>query len=475
MLKPLRRKNVIKITMWVLLATFVIWGAQSAVVTNRNYAGIIFGKKVSTQEYVHNYNAILNHAKMIYGDQLSKIQNFLNLRSQAWDRLILLYYAKKRMIRASNKEVVERIASMPSFQSSGSFDQRAYDYIVQNIFAVSPRDFEESVREDIIISKLIDSIQKDISLTEEEIENAYKIKNEKADVSYVLITPGSFRKDVSADEAELLPFYDSNKERFKTPERINVLYLKIPFDEKAPAEKEKAKNQAQGINDYLNIGDDFQALAKQHNLSIQETGPFYFTEPISQIGLSYPFTMTAFGLTKEKPNALVEEKDAFYVIRLKEKIAPFIPSFEEVKEIVKEALINKKAGELAKASAQNYAQLLKTGKDTLENLSKQVNVNINEIKDITRGSSAQGEGLSEEFDNACFSIKEKEFAGPVASEKGFAILRLDKLKPVDKELFEKEKLSFKSALLEEKKKNVFIDWFAKIKEKAALKIGTAAN
>ena len=469
MFKPLRRKGVIKITMWLLIITFVIWGAGSLSITNKNYAGIMFGKKISPQEYSRSYAAVLNRAKTIYGDQLSKIQNFLNLKSQAWDRLILLYYAKKKLIFATNKEVVTRIASMPFFQNSGAFDKNAYSYIVQNVFAVTPRDFEESVREDIIISKVVDSVEKGITVTNEEAETAYKTKNEKADISYILITSDFFKKDVSADEADLEPFYNSNKGQFKTQEKTSVFYVNIPFDEKDAAKKEEAKQMANDINDHLNVGDDFQGLVKKYNLKIEETGPFSFTEPPPQMGLLYSFSVSAFGLSKEKPNALVEEKNAFYVMKLKEKMAPYVPAFSEAKERVRNALIDKKADELAKKSAENFAKLLKSGKDSFENLSKQLNVPVNEARDVTREGYAEQIGPNEEFNRACFSIKENEFAGPLRVQSGYAIIRLNKLKPIDKEKFEKEKQSFKSTILEEKKKKAFTDWFSKLKEKAKLK------
>lgn len=455
--------------MWLLIAAFAIWGAGSVATTSRNYAGTIFGKKISPQEYRRSHSAVFNRAKMVYGDQLSKMQKFLNLEGQAWDRLILLYYAKKKRVRVNNKEVINRIASMPSFQTEGAFDQKAYNYIVLNIFGVSPREFEESVREDIIISKVVDSVEENVSVAEEELNQAYKTKNEKADISYILINPDSFKKDVTLEETELEPFYNSQKERFRTQEKRNVYYVKIPFVEKEGEsdEKEKSKQLAYDINYSLNAGEDFDAIAKKYNLEAKETTPFTFGLAIPKIGLSYPFSIATFGLSEERSNNVVEEKDAFYVIKLKEKIAPYIPHFEEVKDKVRSALIIHKAEEFAKGSAENYIDILKSKESTLENLSKQIKVDINNLKDITRESYIEGIGVNPEFSKAYFEIKEKEFAGPVKVQKGYAVIRLDKLKPIDKEKFKKERQDFKKNLLDEKKRKAFQDWFAELRKKAS--------
>ncbi|UCH12506.1 MAG: SurA N-terminal domain-containing protein [Candidatus Omnitrophota bacterium] len=471
MFKPLRRKRIVQVIMWVLVVSFVVWGAGSAARTARNYAGIIFGKKISPQKYSRAYYAVFNRAKMVYGDKLPKMQKFLNLEGQAWDRLILLYYAKKKRIRANNKEVIERIASMPFFQSEGSFNQKAYNYIVQNIFGTTARNFEESVREDIMISKIIDSVEKDTAITEEEIKESYKTKNEKADISYILINTDSFKKDVATKESELEPFYNSHKEQFRTSEERNVYYINLPYPEKEGAEdeKEKTRQLAREINDYLNLGEDFNALAKKYNLKIKETGSFSFGEAIPGIGLSYPFSMVAFGLSEERANNVVEDTKGFYVIKLKEKISPFIPPFEQVKEDVRSALVTHKTDGLAKAASQNYANLLKSQAVSLENLSEQIKSDIINLKDITRESYIKDIGYNVEFSNACFAIKEKGFAGPIKVQKGYCLIRLDKLKPIDTEIFQKEKQEFRKSLLEEKKKKAFQDWFANLKQKANLK------
>ena len=117
---------------------------------------------------------------------------------------------------------------------------------------------------------------------------------------------------------------------------------------------------------------------------------------------------------------------------------------------MRSALITHKTDGLAKAASQNYANLLKSQADSLENLSKQIKSDIINLKDITRESYIKDIGYNVEFSNACFAIKEKGFAGPIKVGKGYCLIRLDKLKPVDTEIFKKEKQEFRKGLLEEK-------------------------
>ncbi|MFH0732792.1 MAG: SurA N-terminal domain-containing protein [Candidatus Omnitrophota bacterium] len=475
MLNPLRKKAVIKFTMWALIATFVLWGVGSATMTTRNYAGIIYGRKVYPQEYQSAYSAVLTRAKIRYGDKLPQVSKYIDLGEQAWDRLLLLQYAKRRRLNASNRDVIERIAQMQLFQRGGYFDKSGYDYIVENIFGISERQFEESVREDIIISKLVEAMQNEVTVSDEEILEGYRIKNEKADISYILINADSFKNEVVIDDKELEPFYNANTEQFRSPEKINAYYVKAPFaaGEAESSAGDKAKKEAERlaheINDYLNTGEDFSALAQKYNLELKETGPFALSEEIPEIGLSYPFSITTASLGDEKTNDVVEEKDAFYVIKLKEKTPSSIRSFQEAQADVRLALIADKADKLALASAQNYADILKSGKDTLENISQQLGVELNKRQDIARQSSVDGVGNNPEFNSACFSINEQGSVGPVKVENGYAIIRLDKLKPPDQAAFEKEKQEFSKELLDKKRGKFFEDWFVDFKKHANLK------
>ena len=125
MLKFLRNKKTAK-KVWIGLAiiivpAFVLWGSGSLMGDKEKAvnAGRIFGKKVSTLEYKDALAAARTAAIMQFGDNFEQMQKFLNLEVQAWERLILLYEAKKRKVDATDKEVIELIEKYPFFQRNG--------------------------------------------------------------------------------------------------------------------------------------------------------------------------------------------------------------------------------------------------------------------------------------------------------------------------------------------------------------------
>ena len=464
MLKSLRNKKLMQVIMWGLVVIFAAWGMGSMATSRKSIAGTIFHKSVSAQEYSKSYNAVLNRAKMMYGDKLPKLEKLLDLKNQAWDRLILLAEGKKKRLKATNKEVIEKIASFPFFQQNDQFDTRLYNYIVANVFQSAPHDFEESVRGDIIIEKLINSSTGRVTLTENEIKDAYRVENELADVSFILINPDDYKQQISVTEAEIRAFYDQNKDGFLKPATMDASYLKIPFGEN----KEDAQFAADEISVDSKKKKSLQKIADKYELELKETGGFSMNSAIPGIGLSYPFTMAALTLESGQISDPIEAEDAFYIIQLKSKTPPTPLSFDEAREEAKDMLIDKDAESIAKTSALETLSKINAESVSLEDIAKEQNQEIKRAKQIARGSYVKEVGLSEEFSETVFSLNLGKIGGPAKTQKGYAIIRLDTLKPIEESKFLEEKESFSEKLMSEKRKEHFQQWFAQIKKKANL-------
>ncbi|NQT94838.1 MAG: peptidyl-prolyl cis-trans isomerase [Candidatus Omnitrophica bacterium] len=465
MFKPLRNKKFVKFTMWGLVVVFALWGAGNVAMSKKNHAGTIFGKKISLQEYNREYMAVLNRAKMMYGDNLPKLEKFLNLKNQAWDRLILKYASKKKHIGASNREVIEKIASLPLFQRNNAFDDRLYSYIVTDIFHSSPRDFEESVRADIMIERLMSSVTKDIELSEEEIYTAYRAENETADVSYILISPDRHKDMVTTTDEELVDYYESNKENFKSPAAVNVNYIRIPFND----DKEEAHFVGEELAAEIKKNKTLKELSKEYNIELKETGFFSTNSKIPEIGLSYPFALAAISLKKNEISELVEITDSFCIMQLKSRKEPTILPLGEVKDNVKDMFVAKKAQELALSESENILLLINTEGKSLEAIAAENKLKLLNAKGITQKSYIEEIGPSDTFASTAFALKVGEIGGPVKTEKGYAIIKLDSIKPIEEEKFKEEKDTFSKTLLDRKRNEHFQGWFLNLKKEAKLK------
>ena len=132
-------------------------------------------------------------------------------------------------------------------------------------------------------------------------------------------------------------------------------------------------------------------------------------------------------------------------------------------------LTSEKASSLAKAYAENFSKETSKEESTLETISKNSGFNVMSAKDITRKSYIETIGPSGDFTSKAFDINVGDISSPVKIQEGYAIIRLNNLKPIDEETFQKEKEDFTKTLLNNKNQEKFKTWFIELKKKANLK------
>jgi peptidyl-prolyl cis-trans isomerase D len=482
MLKTLRKKDVAKRILYVLAGIIIIafvFLSPGSIIRSRqtaNFAGKIFGKKISFAQYKDSLQAVKNQAIIKFGNNFYKIQKFLNLQKEAWDRLILLYEAKRRRIKVSDKEVVKKIKQLPFLQTNGKFDARLYQNVLNYIFKTPAREFEEQIRQSLMFEKLYEQVTNNVIIDEKEILENYKKENEKIRVSYVRFMTKDFLDEVTLEDKELKDYFSEHSSDFKRPPSVNVQYIGLQYPEK-PTEEDKItiQNKIDEIYSSLEGQKDLQKISKQYSLPIKETGFFSVLDAIPDLGLQFEFNQAAFSLEDNQISKPVQTNKGIYILKLKEKKDSYIPTFEEVKDSVENILKHKKAAELAKNKAKEYLakfQEVYRSNPNSFNFKKIVEMetlNYAQTPLFKHGEYVPDVGASKEFNEEAFSLKNKTKPfGFVSTQQGTYIIKLEEFIPIDEEKFAKEKEEFKNRLLQKKKDKVFNKFFLELKTKANL-------
>ena len=190
MLKFLRNKHHQK-KIYIFLAVaiippFLMWGVTTSQKDSKipSTIGVIENKKVSLREYLNSYRAVQHEMAFMYGERSKEVASTINIKGEAWDRILLLYQAKKEKIRTGDTEVVEWISRQPLFQSHGQFDANIYNLYVSRYLRSNARDFEEEIRNILTIEKIADKIRSHITIKDEELKTLYKQANNQKDFVY---------------------------------------------------------------------------------------------------------------------------------------------------------------------------------------------------------------------------------------------------------------------------------------------------
>jgi len=470
MLKKLRNKKTAK-KIWIVLAilivpAFLLWGLGGALRSQKEtaYVGKIFGKKISLLEYKDAIGAVKNQAIIQFGDNLSEIQKYLNLESQAWERLMLLTEAKKRKINVSDKEVIETIQKYPFFERNGKFDNRLYSELLQYVFRAQARIFEEQTRQNLMLSTLYNQVTQNLKVNEEEIKQGYRKLNEEVSIYYIASLASDFTKDLVPSEQEIKNYFNQNSLEFKQPPSFNIEYASSDSEDKIKS-----------ITSRLNKRADFAKAALELGAEVKVTGFFSQSDPIPGIGWSPEILNLISKLKIGQFSAVIHLDKNYYLLRLKEKKDASIPDFEKIKDKVKETFIKDKSAKMAKEKIQEcfkkLQELCKLSPKQIDfsDIAKTYSLKSDATGLFKYGSYIEGIGASDNFWMTAEGLKEGEFSNVIEMGlAGFYIIKLKDRVPMDEKKFESEKAEFSQRLLLEKKQEYFAQFIEELKRKAQM-------
>jgi peptidyl-prolyl cis-trans isomerase D len=459
MLKILRNKKTAK-KIWIGLAIIIIpafafWGFGGSERTpeEKAIAGRLFGKNISYQEYKESLSAVRVQAVMQFGDNLPKLEKYLDLEAQAWERIILLYEAKRRNFQATDKEVVETIESAPYFQDKSGFSDKLYMQTLRYVLGVKPRTFEEQTRQNIILSKLYKQVTEGASVTAKEVRDDYEKTNQELSIFYIEAKTDDFAKKIKLTDSQVREYFDKNKALFKEPESFNIEYCAVT-----------SESQNNALAALLTKKVPMEKAVKELGLSLTETGFFNLNSTVP--GLGWPAESTGI-FTKLKTGEyapLIQANKTSYIIRLKEKRESYTPEFEKVKEKVKTQMVKETAAKLAEGKINECAKKISTM--DFNKAAKKCGLKVKTSLPFKAASRVEGLGQTDIFWNTAKSLKAGQSSQLISQNDNFYLIKVKSITPVDEKKFLQERGALEDKLLTAKKQEKFNQLLNQLKQKA---------
>ena len=213
-------------TIWIATiafigAGFVGWGSYHFGAKAGNVAkvgDIEIKQSKLNMVYSNLYN---QYNQMLHGQLDEKKAKEMGLVQQAFATIAtqakLLNYAKDMGIIVSDEEVAKTLQSIKGFQNKGAFDKSLYEMYLKSQH-LKAKTFEDTLREELIITKLLDLLHApSLPL---EIETVGAAINVADKVAYTVLTYDDV--NISVDEAALKQFWQTRKEQFKTPKTYTL-------------------------------------------------------------------------------------------------------------------------------------------------------------------------------------------------------------------------------------------------------------
>lgn len=354
-----KHRKYLIVTVWIssiafIAATMVGWGAYNFSSSASNVAEV-GNIKISIDDFNRQYQSIYEQYNKKYQDTLGQpldeeLAKKMGLENEALQILInkalIENFALDSGIRISNEDIALELHSYDTFKEKGQFSRAKYeDFLKQSRIKVA--EFEELIKKDLLIKKIIDIIPSSLTPLETELlslpnklEDRVSIEiinNAKINITnddlqkYYNENKDNYKKDrefevelietkiqnTEITEDELLAYYDANKANYMQDGTI------LQFDDiKQDVKKDYQKREAQ--KDALKTYNDFT------NNKINGTKTI-----ISESNTNNEI-INAIDLANEgdiiKP---LFDSDKFISIKVIKKLPQETKSFDEVKDIVK--------------------------------------------------------------------------------------------------------------------------------------------
>src|SRR3546814_2165738 len=135
--------------------------------------------------------------------------------------------ASRAGIAVSDEQVRDAIQSIPAFQVDGRFDPQRYQLaLASQVPAVSPRGFEQQVREGLQQSLMASQVATSAFVTPSQMDRLMKLIGERRDVSFVVLPPPA-EDTAPVTDAQVASWYEANKAGYRAPETVSIEYVDV--------------------------------------------------------------------------------------------------------------------------------------------------------------------------------------------------------------------------------------------------------
>ena len=167
-------------------------------------------------------------------------------------------------IRATREAAEELLRSDPQFyREDGTFNAKDYNDYVSNP-NIRWDEVYESLERHIQVNTLLANVQNAVKVSESELREEYRLRNEKVKVRYLAVNPTQFEDEVDVTEEMIKDYYARNQEAYREPEKISVKYVVVPIAA-SDADRAAVLDRAQSVLAKARAGEDFAELAKRYS------------------------------------------------------------------------------------------------------------------------------------------------------------------------------------------------------------------
>jgi peptidyl-prolyl cis-trans isomerase D len=400
-------------------------------------------------------------------------------------REVLLQEANRLGLQVSDVDLRRAMQTGPFSQAlfpGGQFiGEDKYADFVQNYFHTSIQDFETQVKKEIEISRLQAMVTGGITVSDQDVRDAYRDQGTKIKFDYAVINSEDLRKQINPTDAELQAFfkqsaarykdavpetrklayialnqtdvassgppvtneqveqyYQAHQKDFQVPDEVKVSHILIKVATGADAKTDAAaKQKAEDLLKQIKGGADFAALAKANSDdpgSKEQGGEL----GMIQRGVTVPaFEKAAFDLQPGQISDVVKTQFGYHIIKAEEKQTAHLKPLVEVKAQILATLTRQQEADQQALYAQQLAT--EAAKTSLAKTAEAHHLQVVTTDYVQQSAVLPGLPDGAKMLTQAFTAKPGSAPQVSSTGEGFAVFQVEDSKPAHAPTFEEYK------------------------------------
>jgi peptidyl-prolyl cis-trans isomerase D len=457
----------------IIALVFIFWGVGTRMMNSNQAAITINGEEISFQQFQKAYEQAVAQLRDQFNGAIPQgLAEKIGIKKQVINRFIqdsLLRQGSGKMgLIISPAEVQDTIRKMPAFQDNGSFSLEKYKSVLARN-SYTAHKFETSMQVDMLSQRSIVDIGNFAStVTDHEIEDLYNLEKESVSVMFAKFSPELFNKKIHVTDAELVSWFETVKDSYKTDPQLKLKYLsfnfkdigkKISIDENSvknfyttnsasftTPEQRHARHILFKLNDNSSEGDeagqlkkaedvlklaragkDFAQLADQYSEGPARTkgGDLGFFPKGKMID---PFDDTVFAMQPGHVSEIIRTPFGFHIVKLEEiKAAVVKPLAEEHDNIVHQLQLEQAKSMAFQIANECYEGIIGAG-SLQAYITSHPDTAVVETDFFTQHFPPADIKNNQTFLSTAFALKQGELSSLIETTNGYAILFAEQIK-----------------------------------------------
>ena len=471
-----RHKRWFYVFLWVVILAFVILYIPSSETTVAGDATVatVGGREISAAAFQRRYIQQRRYFMSMNQGQIDEATlERMGLRQQVLSTMVRQAIEELEADRlgftVDDAAVVKAITENPAFHENGRFvgSERLSRLLQQQ--GLNAQDFEKEIRTQLKTDRLRDMVTDGVGVSDEEVAEEFHRRTDLINVEYAFLPTAPLAAAIQPTEEEMKARFESNKERFRLPERRVVSYLLVdPVELRAKvlptgAEVEayyrnnqaeyttgeqvcgghiliKVKATADGAEGHedadarkladaalarVKSGEAFEKVARER--SEDSSAPNGGSLGCFQREAMVPeFSSAAFALPNGGISDVVKTAFGYHIIKVDTKVAQRVTPLEQVRKSIEQRLQDTRSREMAGQKAEAVAKALESSR-SLEQIATAEGLSVKKSEPLQLGRGT-GALANPALLSKVFALKPKETEkDALPAGQGLAFVRLEEV------------------------------------------------